>query len=113
SALYRIAAGSMYQDDRLVEVEGPAVGDPAATLERWSELTNGATFILIGDRMPREATVPMLPAAPLAGAIGRMAVCRAERGETIPPGGIQPLYVRRPDAEVARDRAKTLLRGGE
>jgi hypothetical protein len=103
----------MYQDDRLVEIEGPAVGDPAATIERWTELTNSSTFLLIGDRMPLDAPPPALPPPPLAGAIGRMAVCRARRGDTITAAGIQPLYVRRPDAEVARDRAKTLLRGGE
>lgn len=113
SALYRLTAAPMYQAVRLLEIEGPAVGDPAATIERWTELTNGSAFALIGDRMPGDALFPMLPPPPLAGTIGRMAVCRAERGETITAAGIQPLYVRRPDAEVARDRAKTLLRGGE
>jgi hypothetical protein len=40
----------------------------------------------------------------LAGAIGRMALARAERGDTIDPAGVHPLYVRRPDVEIDRER---------
>jgi len=40
----------------------------------------------------------------LAGIIGRLAAARARRGETVDPVGIQPLYVRRPDAEIDRDK---------
>jgi tRNA threonylcarbamoyladenosine biosynthesis protein TsaB len=39
----------------------------------------------------------------LAGAIGRLAVMRARAGEAIDAAAVQPLYVRRPDAEIARD----------
>jgi hypothetical protein len=39
---------------------------------------------------------------PLAGAIGRIAARRA--GEAVVPHAIVPIYVRRPDAELARDR---------
>ena len=39
----------------------------------------------------------------LAGAIGRLAA-RAARGAAIDPAGVRPLYVRRPDAEIERDR---------
>jgi len=114
SALYGVAAAPMFEDARLVEIEGPAVDDPAATKERWSALTNASTVVLIGDRLPLDdARFTMVPPSPLAAVIGRMAVCRARRGEAITAAGIQPLYVRRPDAEVARERAKTLLRGGE
>ena len=45
----------------------------------------------------------------LAGAVGRLALSRARRGEFTAPAGLHPLYVRRPDAELTRDRA---LRGG-
>ena len=38
----------------------------------------------------------------LAGAIGRLATAYARRGKAVDPGGIRALYVRRPDAEVAR-----------
>ena len=43
--------------------------------------------------------------APLAGLLGRWAVGRAAEGAAIHPAAIQPIYVRRPDAELARDRA--------
>ena len=50
---------------------------------------------------------PVVEPGPLAGAIGRLAVGHARHGETIDPAAIRPLYVRRPDAEVARDKRAT------
>jgi hypothetical protein len=48
-------------------------------------------------------------AAPLiAGAIGRLAMTRARRGDTIDPAAVHPVYVRRPDAELAREAANPL-----
>jgi len=44
--------------------------------------------------------------AALEGLIGRLASGVARDGSTVAPAGVQPLYVRRPDAEVARDRAR-------
>jgi hypothetical protein len=40
----------------------------------------------------------------LAGAIARMALARAARGDTIDPAAVHPLYVRRPDAEIEREK---------
>jgi hypothetical protein len=40
----------------------------------------------------------------IAGAIGRMAVVQAQRGEAIDPAAVHPLYVRKSDAEIERDR---------
>jgi tRNA A37 threonylcarbamoyladenosine modification protein TsaB len=40
---------------------------------------------------------------PLAATIARMALARARTGDAVDPAGVQPLYVRRPDAEIARD----------
>jgi tRNA threonylcarbamoyladenosine biosynthesis protein TsaB len=42
------------------------------------------------------------PVRPLAGAIGKLAHDRPDRG--VAPHAIMPIYVRRPDAELARDR---------
>jgi hypothetical protein len=39
-----------------------------------------------------------------------MALARAARGETIDPAAVHPLYVRRPDAEVDRDRRALITR---
>jgi len=50
-----------------------------------------------GSSVTVATTVP-----PLAGALGRIAARRA--GEAVLPHAIVPIYVRRPDAEIARDR---------
>jgi tRNA threonylcarbamoyladenosine biosynthesis protein TsaB len=45
------------------------------------------------------------PATPLlAGAIATLAYADAQRGELPPPDAIRPLYVRRPDVELVRER---------
>ena len=49
----------------------------------------------------------------LAGAVGRMAVARARLGGAIGPGEVHPLYVRRPDAELDRDRRSLNRKGPE
>jgi tRNA A37 threonylcarbamoyladenosine modification protein TsaB len=41
---------------------------------------------------------------PLAAVVGRVAVARARAGDAVDPAAVQPVYVRRPDAEIARDR---------
>lgn len=107
SALYRVADGASFSESRLVELDAPAVGDPAETLGRWSssgqapELIIGDGAELYADRI--EGRARMVPAPLLAGAIGAMAIHRARQGQCIDPAGIQPLYIRRPDAEVARE----------
>jgi hypothetical protein len=95
-------------------MEGPAVGDPAVTLARWSRHIRNASVVFVGDgaalhaatiaahASPRWIVLPRQPL--LAGTIGRMAVARAQRGDTIEPAAVRPLYVRRPDAEVERDK---------
>jgi len=86
-----------------------AVAPPADTLERWAALGlpsavcgDGATLYanLLG------AAIVVVQTPPLAGLIGRLASGVARDGSTVAPAGVQPLYVRRPDAEVARDRAR-------
>ncbi len=110
SALYRTADRPAFDPDGLIEIEGGAVGDPAATLRRW-ESAGAAPDVLVGDgAIVFAASVPAqistLGQVPLA------AVDRADRdgscalrGDTVDPAGVQPLYIRRPDAEIARDAA--------
>ena len=95
-------------------VEAPAVASAAATLERWRSLAAGGPILFIGDGAVRyraelavalgtaAAVIPDTP--PLAAVIARLAEGAAARGEAGPPQAIRPLYVRRPDAELARDR---------
>jgi tRNA threonylcarbamoyladenosine biosynthesis protein TsaB len=111
SALYRVADAPAFAQARLVEVDPPRVGDPASTIERWSAGPPIDLFIGDGAVLYKEMITGRAVAAPrLAGAIGLLAVDRARAGETIDPAGVQPLYVRRPDAEIERER-KIVLGG--
>ena len=112
SALYLLAdpdAGSMGV------IEEPAVGPPREAAQRWHELLGAAWCPVVGDGAERYAlvlneaagtAVPTLAPPPIAPAIARIAGRRAEAGEGTLPHAIRPLYVRRPDAELARDRRR-------
>lgn len=119
SALYRVGPGRLFHPDRLVEIEGPRVGSPAAALDRWQNLAADEPIVWVGDgailwedlirsRVPGALVIghPLL-----AGAIGRLGSATAAAGRLIDPGAVRPLYVRRPDAELARERQ--LLAAGE
>ena len=110
SALYRVADAPLFTPERLVELAGPAVADPALTLAEWSEHhTASATFV--GDGAVRYLAgagmnSPMAATVPIAGAIGCMAAVSAQRGLATPPAAVHALYVRRPDAELLRGKAR-------
>jgi tRNA threonylcarbamoyladenosine biosynthesis protein TsaB len=117
SALFRVGTAAAGDPDRLVELEGPMVGDPVATLVRWRPLLAGATTmvgdgaILYAETIDRSLPPPhriVRPTPLVAGAIGRMALVLARSGLVVDAGGVQPLYVRRPDAEVDREKKKAL-----
>jgi tRNA threonylcarbamoyladenosine biosynthesis protein TsaB len=131
-ALYRIAArggADAHGLATLEEVAPPAVANPAALAADWARIwqagglgaspgteasANAATAsagVIIGDAVPatRDALSAALPAStrlldtiPLAATIARLAHAHPERATL--PHAIIPLYVRRPDAELARDR---------
>jgi tRNA threonylcarbamoyladenosine biosynthesis protein TsaB len=112
SALYRLASAAPFDPDRLVELAGPAVGDPAETLIRWGPNIDRAT-LFVGDGAvqygnvlrSRQPDVRIIDAPALAGAIGLMAVAGSGAADgTMDPADVRPLYVRRPDAEVERER---------
>ena len=107
--LYRCQAGRW---EPLCE---PAVDTPAAMLAAWAPDLAGLGAEFVGDGVIVHASalrelVPggawsVLPVPPIAAAIAAIAVSRlAEAG---PPHRIRPLYVRRPDAELARERRQT------
>jgi tRNA threonylcarbamoyladenosine biosynthesis protein TsaB len=113
SALYDLAEG----EDRttLQPVEEPAVGTPDETAARWHRLLDGAWCPVTGDGAVKYAAVlaravgaPVvtLEPPPLAPAIALIAGRKASRGGGTPPHAIRPLYIRRPDAELARDRQR-------
>jgi tRNA A37 threonylcarbamoyladenosine modification protein TsaB len=71
--------------------------------------SENVTFIGDGAVRYREGLPRVIEPTPLlAGAIATMAAARAQAGELPPPHAIRPLYVRRPDAELARERRDVL-----
>jgi tRNA threonylcarbamoyladenosine biosynthesis protein TsaB len=112
AALFAVTDEPSFSLPRLTEIEGPTVGRPDAVLDRWQRagvvpsLFVGDGAELYGDQVnARVDRVSILRMPLLAGAVGRLAMAHVRRGETVTPSGIQPLYVRRPDAELARDHA--------
>jgi tRNA threonylcarbamoyladenosine biosynthesis protein TsaB len=109
SALFKRTDRSPFDPQGLVELEGAAVGEPSATLERWKgagvtpDVIAGDGAIVFAELIP--AQISTLDQLPLAGVIGQIATVSALGGDTVDPAGVQPLYVRRPDAEIARDKS--------
>jgi tRNA threonylcarbamoyladenosine biosynthesis protein TsaB len=115
SALWRVTEAPRFAPGHLLEVEASSVGPPQETLERWTR-TEQTPALIVGDGAIRYASIvdgvtkvlspPML--APLAGLV---ASARASAGDTIDPAGVMPIYVRRPDAELARDNLPRRAQG--
>jgi tRNA threonylcarbamoyladenosine biosynthesis protein TsaB len=112
TSLYVVGAAPVFDVHRVEQREGPGVGDPASTLARWIDI-GAAPALLAGDGalLYRDLIAARLPdvrivdTGPLAAAIGLQAKARHRRGERGSAAGVVPLYVRRPDAELARDHA--------
>jgi tRNA threonylcarbamoyladenosine biosynthesis protein TsaB len=96
---------------------GPEVASPGDVLGRWETLVGNRPVVWMGDgalayrslieQNARERAWTVLPEVPLlAGAIAAITRRRAAEGRATPPHGVRPLYVRRPDAELARDRRR-------
>jgi tRNA threonylcarbamoyladenosine biosynthesis protein TsaB len=92
---------------------------PAATLDAWCDalaphdrvrfIGDGALRYrdIVAERLGARAAID--PAVPLlAGAIGLIA--RAEPARGVRPHAVVPIYVRRPDVEVTRDRRHALTK---
>ena len=111
TALYRVRPPGGSWRERLIEAEAPAVGPPDAVAARWAAATAGSSCVVSGDPAGRAVALAALAgrgvahdAGLLAGAGARLAAERAGAGDATRPHALHPLYVRRPDAEVARDR---------
>lgn len=104
--------------DNGVEVARPIVRAPSAVLDDLLAAAHDPADVphtlfigdaaemyrdLILDALGERATIADPSAPLLAGTLGRLAAARARAGERPPPHAIRPLYVRRPDAELARD----------
>ena len=115
AALYEVSAAPAFEPSRLIVLDGPTVGDPVEVLARWSEMGRGIPIDFAGDGAVLYADTirehagqgsRVVGSPDIAGAIARIAAIRAAAGEHPSPAAVRPLYVRRPDAEVARERAR-------
>ena len=111
-AVYRI------DDDGVVtEHCAAAVGTTDVLLQEWAPVLQAFPVLFVGnavegarvaiaDALGAEAEVQMLPSMPpLAPPAALLAQNRGANAATS-PGAIRPVYVRRPDAELARDRRR-------
>jgi tRNA threonylcarbamoyladenosine biosynthesis protein TsaB len=115
AALYEVTGAGPFDARRLIELHGPAVGDPGSMIDGVVRRSAGRSVLFAGDGAVRHAAAieglcpriaGVLPPPLLAAAIGRMALGRARRGETVHPSAVGPLYLRRPDAELDRERKR-------
>ena len=94
-------------------LEAPAAANPKALLETWRQHLANRRAIFIGDAAARDAALieqagdglwQIQAPAPLAPTIAIIGRRRAQNGESGPPHKLEPIYVRRPDAEIERER---------
>lgn len=130
AALYeRCPSGEDAEDESRTEPERPppgwrvlspsSVGTPEAIRADWAPLVGRRPLVLVGDGAvkyralfcgPERETVRIIAPPPVAPVIGRLALARLKEGATVSPYGVRPVYVRRPDAELARERRERLER---
>jgi tRNA threonylcarbamoyladenosine biosynthesis protein TsaB len=95
------------------EIEPPIAAAPAQLIDSWSGRIGQALTLFVGDAVTRDAAliasaghgqwIARVP-DPLAPQIGAIARERAQAGHAGPPHALEPIYVRRPDAEIERER---------
>ena len=94
-------------------IEPPTAASPRQLLDSWRAHLAGRDAIFIGDAAARDADLiaergggrwQTRTPAPLAPQIARLGHRRAQQGEAGPPHTLEPIYVRRPDAEIERER---------
>ena len=119
AALYRVAPDADPATG-LVEIAPAAVGSAAEILRQWDGLVRLGDVLFAGDGAaayasvihgwPSAACADRLADTPLlAPAVAEIAAARAARGGAVRPHAIVPVYVRRPDAELARDGGREPL----
>lgn len=94
-------------------LESPLAAHPSLVLDAWRRHLEGRTAVFIGDAAQRDAALIAGAGAGqwttrtpplLAPALARLAARRAARGEGGTPHQLTPIYVRRPDVEIERER---------
>jgi len=105
---------ALYEADGRTVLAAPSSLPPLATLRAWDERRDDRPLVCSGDGAVRYARIIeetlshraeiRQPVPPLAPTIARMAARDPDRA--VLPHAVVPLYVRRPDAELARDRRR-------
>lgn len=99
--------------DPRAALSGPEVGRPEEAADAFARHARDRDVQIVGHGAVRyqstfAARCPGArigePAAPLAGEVARIAATHP--GSGVRPHALRPIYVRRPDAEIARDRAR-------
>lgn len=107
---------ALYRGDQILD--GPCVHTPDNTLLRWSAHSTdgeGESILFVGDGalayaelirrgLPHATVCADVP--PLAPFVAQLAEAQGGSRESFSPGALRPIYLRRPDAELARDRRK-------
>jgi tRNA threonylcarbamoyladenosine biosynthesis protein TsaB len=97
------------------EIEPPVADNPSLVLERWRSHWSSRRIVFVGDAVTRDAAAiaaagagrwPLQLPEPLAPQIAMLGKRLAEQGRAGPPHALTPIYVRRPDAEIERDRRR-------
>lgn len=95
----------------------PMVGTPDEAAQAVREATSRAPLVVVGDAAAKYASAfaRWLPDArlvdvpmPMAEAAAKLAIDRVHAAG--PPHALRPIYLRRPDAEIARERARAAVR---
>jgi tRNA threonylcarbamoyladenosine biosynthesis protein TsaB len=97
-----------------IAILDPGIGAPGEVLDRWAAEDRPGPIVFAGDgalryrpliaaRLGSQAIV-IDPLPPLAPEIARRADTLAAAGRTVAPHAIVPIYIRRSDAELARER---------
>jgi len=103
---------ALYRGADLAPIDGPIVAPPGEVVARWSALDLAEGVRLAGDGAVTYrglidargwTTGERQPL--VAPGVAHLAARMAAVGPVPGPGAVRPLYVRRPDAELARDRA--------
>jgi tRNA threonylcarbamoyladenosine biosynthesis protein TsaB len=107
AALYRLGEADEHVPPDQKMLEAPSVGDPVAILDRWRSAGREPSAV-IGDGAARYRDhlpphILVVEAPPLGEVVARLGLASARAGRLASPAGLQPLYIRRPDAEIARD----------
>ena len=106
-------------------LEPPTAATPQLLFDSWRAHFGSRQVVFIGDAAVRDVHLirnadlhrrwETRSPLPLAPDIARIALRRATNGEAGPPHTLEPIYVRRPDPEIERERERLARRsqGGE